>query len=766
MSTPSHEAMLPSPEAPSRGGGSRRLVLLGLVLVALLAALKLLPVNDWLLRFVAWIRDAGATGMAVFVVAYIVACILLLPGLILTLGAGFAYGVAVGVPLVWVSANLGAAVAFLLGRTLARERIAARVAGNARFAAIDRAVGREGLKIVLLTRLSPAFPFNLLNYAYGLTRVTFRDYLVGSLVGMIPGTAMYVYLGSLITSVSQLASGAPSGGMAKQALTFLGFAATLAVTIVVTRIARRALDEATVERADPRARPAPVAAVAPGPLVLPDDEDNRRLLGQVHPPGRQNPRPAGRYNLVAVGGGTAGLVSAAGAAGLGARVALIERHLLGGDCLNVGCVPSKALIGAARAAASARRAGELGVRVGAVEVDFPAVMTRMRRLRAGLAPNDGVERFTGLGVDVYIGNGTFTSPTTIEVDGRTLEFSRAVITTGARAAAPPIPGLEEAGYLTNETVFWLTELPRRLIVIGAGPIGCEMAQAFRSFGAEVTVVHDAPHALPRDDADAAAVVERRMARDGVRLVNGARILAVERRGGDVVVRYDVGGATSEIAGDRILVGVGRAPNLDGLGLEAAGVRQEPGGIVVDDHLRATNPRIYAAGDVASRFQFTHTADALARIVVQNALFGTFGRKKASALTVPWCTYTTPEVAHVGLSEHDATTRGIEVTTLTVPLREVDRAVLDGEDDGFLRVHLKKGSDRIVGATLVATHAGDMISELTLAMTAGIGLGAIAGTIHPYPTQAEVMKKAADAYNRTRLTPTVKALFRWWLGRSR
>ena len=352
------------------------------------------------------------------------------------------------------------------------------------------------------------------------------------------------------------------------------------------------------------------------------------------------------------------------------------------------------------------------------------------------------------------------------MDGRTLEFSRAVITTGARAAAPPIPGLEETGYLTNETVFWLTELPRRLIVIGAGPIGCEMAQAFRSFGAEVTVVHDAPHALPREDADAAAVVERHMARDGVRLVNGARVLGAERRGGDVVVRYEVGGTASEVVGDRILVGVGRAPNLDGLGLEAAGVRHEPGGIVVDDHLRTTNPRIYAAGDVASRFQFTHTADALARIVVQNALFGTFGRKKASALTVPWCTYTTPEVAHVGLSEHDAAARGIEVTTLTVPLREVDRAVLDGEDDGFLRVHLKKGSDRIVGATLVATHAGDMISELTLAMTAGIGLGAIAGTIHPYPTQAEVMKKAADAYNRTRLTPTVKALFRWWLGRSR
>ena len=766
MSAPSGPATLASPEAQPQGGGRGRLVLLAVVLLAVLAALKLLPVNDWLLGFVAWIRGAGVAGMAVFVAAYIIACILLLPGLILTLGAGFAYGVAVGVPLVWVSANLGAAVAFLLGRTLARDRIAARVAGNARFAAIDRAVGREGLKIVLLTRLSPAFPFNLLNYAYGLTQVTFRDYVIGSLVGMVPGTAMYVYLGSLITSVSQLASGAPSGGIAKQALTFLGFAATVAVTVVITRIARRALDEATVERAGDTTRPAQVVVPATEALVLPDDEYNRTLLSHVHPSGRQNPRPSGRYNLVAVGGGTAGLVSAAGAAGLGARVALIERHLLGGDCLNVGCVPSKALIAAARAAASARQAGELGVRVGSVAVDFPAVMARMRRLRAGLAPNDGVQRFTELGVDVYIGSGRFTSPSTIEVDGRTLEFSRAVITTGARAAAPPIPGLEETGYLTNETVFWLTELPRRLVVIGAGPIGCEMAQAFRSFGAEVTVVHDAPHALPREDADAAAVVERRMERNGVRLVNGARVVGAERRGTEVVVRYEVGGATSEAVGDRILVGVGRAPNLEGLGLEAAGVRHKAAGVVVDDHLRTTNPRIYAAGDVASRFQFTHTADALARIVVQNALFGTFGRKKASALHVPWCTYTTPEVAHVGLSEHDAAERGIAVTTLTVPLREVDRAVLDGEDEGFLRVHLRQGSDRLVGATLVASHAGDLISELTLAMTAGIGLGAIASTIHPYPTQAEVMKKAADAYNRTRLTPRVKALFRWWLGRSR
>ena len=759
-----------TPTRASRSGAGR-LVALALLAVGVVAALKLLPVNDWLLAFVGWIRGAGATGMAVFVIAYVVACILLLPGLILTLGAGFAYGVAVGIPLVWVSANLGAAVAFLLGRTLARDRIAARVAGNLKFAAIDRAVGQEGLKIVLLTRLSPAFPFNLLNYAYGLTRVTFRDYAIGSLVGMIPGTAMYVYLGSLITSLTELASGVPSGGAAKQVLTWVGFAATVAVTVVITRIARRALDEATggaVESAPTRSAPAPGGAALHGerPLVLPDDEHNRKLLAAVHPSGRPNPTPSGRYNLVVIGAGTAGLVSAAGAAGLGARVALVESHLMGGDCLNMGCVPSKALISASRAAASARHAGDLGVRIGSVDVDFAAVMERMRRLRARLAPLDGVERFTGLGVDVYLGAARFTSPTTVLVDGRTLEFSRAIVATGARAAAPPIPGLEEAGYLTNESVFWLTELPRRLIVVGAGPIGCELAQVFASFGSDVTVLHMDSHVLPRDDPDAAAIVERRLGADGVRLVHEATIDRIERRGADLVVACRAGGAMHEAVGDRILVAAGRAANVAGLGLEAAGVRYETGGVVVDDHLRTSNPRIYAAGDVASRFQFTHVADALARIAIQNALFGTFGRKKASALTIPWCTYTTPEVAHVGLSPRDAEARGIALSTITIPLRDVDRAVLDGDEEGFVRVHLARGGDKILGATLVAARAGDMISELTLAMTAGVGLGTIAATIHPYPTEAEAMKKAADAYNRTRLTPLVKKVFAWWLARSR
>jgi len=376
--------------------------------------------------------------------------------------------------------------------------------------------------------------------------------------------------------------------------------------------------------------------------LLPFDEHNRRLQSSTHPPDWTNSELRGRYNLVVIGAGTAGLVTAAGAAGLGAKVALIEKHLTGGDCLNVGCVPSKALIRCARAAAD------------------------------------------------------------------------------ARATAPPIKGLAEAGYLTHETVFSLTELPRRLAIIGAGPIGCEMAQAFARFGSQVTLIEADKQILIREDYDAARRIEAALVRDGVKIICGGK-------------------------------------NVEGLNLEAVGVQYDKRvGVTVDDRLRTTNRRIFAAGDICSKYKFTHGADAMARIVIQNALF--FGRAKASALTIPWCTYTDPEIAHVGMYEKDAQEAGIEAQRFTVELKDVDRAILDGEEDGFLKVHVRKGTDRILGATLVARHAGEMISEITLATVSGAGLGALAKTIDPYPTQADVFKRAGDAYSRTRLTPFVKKLF--------
>ncbi|MDA0577026.1 MAG: mercuric reductase [Verrucomicrobia bacterium] len=496
--------------------------------------------------------------------------------------------------------------------------------------------------------------------------------------------------------------------------------------------------------------------------ISPWDQHNQDLVNHVHPPDWINPKPAGRYNLVVIGGGTAGLVTAAGAAGLGAKVALVERHLLGGDCLNVGCVPSKALISAARVAATVRDSSAFGMQIPAgAQLDFAATMARMRKLRAGIAPHDSAARFRELGIDVFLGEGRFLDAHTIAVDDQRLRCSHAVIATGARASVPPIPGLDQINYLTNETLFSLTELPKRLAVIGAGPIGCEMAQAFARFGSDVLLVESVHGILPREDPDAAAHVLAALTHDGVTLLCcGQELKLSPAHGGRVRLTVDSHGKAYDEIVDQLLVSVGRAPNIEGLDLEKVGVAFTKKGVTVDDHLRTTNPAIYAAGDVCSPYQFTHAADFMARIVIQNALF--FGRARASALTIPWCTYTEPEIAHVGLYEKQAREQGIAVDTFTRPLDEVDRAVLEGRTDGMVRVHVRKGTDKIIGATIVAANAGDMISEITLAMTQGLGLKQLASTIHPYPTQAEAVRQVADMYNRTRLTPRVRAMFKRFL----
>ena len=498
--------------------------------------------------------------------------------------------------------------------------------------------------------------------------------------------------------------------------------------------------------------------------LLPKDEHNRTLEANVHPPDWSNPTPSGRYNLVVIGAGTAGLVTAAGAAGLGAKIALIERSLMGGDCLNVGCVPSKGVISAARVAATVKNASEFGVEVpDGVNVDFAAVMERMRKLRARISPNDSAARFRDLGIDVYFGQGRFIDSNSIDVDGTTLNFKRAVIATGARAAAPPIAGLEGVEYLTNESVFSLTELPRRFGIIGAGPIGCELAQSFAQLGSEVFLVESEHGILPREDREAAEIVQKAMVRDGVKLLCCGRNLVIKNEGGiRLTVQSHDQGYDEQI--DALLVAVGRAPNVENLNLEGVGVDFDKKGVKVNDRMQTTNPRIYAAGDICSPYQFTHAADFMARIVIQNALFK--GRKKSSALKIPWSTYTSPEIAHVGLYEPEAKEQGIEIDTYVQHFSDVDRAILEGEDDGFAKVHVKKGTDQIVGATIVARSAGDLISEITLAMTHGLGLSKIGSTIHPYPTQAEAIRRLGDQYSRTRLTPFIKSLFNKWLAWTR
>lgn len=517
------------------------------------------------------------------------------------------------------------------------------------------------------------------------------------------------------------------------------------------------------ETARPAPRPdGPRRSLANG-LMAPDDEHNARLVANVHPTDWVNPPPAKSYNLVVVGAGTAGLVTAAGAAGLGAKVALVEKHLMGGDCLNVGCVPSKALLRAARAAADVRDAGQFGVeRPDEVRVNFGRVMERMRRLRAAIAPHDSAARFRDLGVDVFLGQGVFTGPRTLQVAEKTLRFRKAVVATGSRPAAPAVPGIDRVDYLTNETVFSLTERPRTLAVIGAGPIGCELAQAFARFGSQVWLIEATHGILPREDEDAADRVKQSILADGVTLLCCGKKMQFARTDAGIRLTLNSHDRDYDLTVDRLLVAVGRTPNVEHIGLEQAGVEYDlRTGVKVNDKLQTTSRHIFAAGDVCSPFRFTHAADFMARIVIQNALLP-LARAKASALTIPWCTYTSPELAHVGLSERDAAERNVPIDTFTRELSEVDRAILDGETAGFVKVHLARGTDRILGATIVADHAGDLISEITLAMQHGIGLKKVARTIHPYPTQAEAIRHLGDQYNRTRLTPFVRRLLSRWL----
>lgn len=499
--------------------------------------------------------------------------------------------------------------------------------------------------------------------------------------------------------------------------------------------------------------------------LAPMDKYNQQLLDNVHPAAWHNPQPAPLYDLVVVGAGTAGLICAIAAVTLGAKVALIEQHLMGGDCLNVGCVPSKSLIRSARLAAEMKNAAALGLTPTTVSADdFPQVMERVRRIRANISKNDSATRYQQLGVDVFLGEGVFTSGGTLTVAGASLRFKKAVIATGARAVMPQIPGLNEVGFVTNETVFNLTQLPARLVVIGGGPIGCELAQAFNRLGSQVTIIQNSRF-LPNEDPEASALLAEVFQREGIEVLLDAHPLAVGLDAqGNKELFIEQQGKRFSVSGAEILIGAGRAPNVAGLGLECANVEfAERSGIVVDDFLRTSNNKIFAAGDCCMAWKFTHAADAAAQIVIQNALF--MGRKRLSALNMPWCTYTTPEIAHVGLYQHEAESRNVAVESFKFAMPGNDRAQTDGEERGFVKVLVKKGGwgrGKILGATIVATHAGEMISEVTTAMQAGLSLGKLGAIIHPYPTQAEAIKRVAGEYNKQRLTPWIAKLLRWWL----
>ena len=497
--------------------------------------------------------------------------------------------------------------------------------------------------------------------------------------------------------------------------------------------------------------------------IIPMDRYNEELLANVHPANWANPKPADCYDLVVIGAGTAGLVTAKGAAGLdiGLKVALIEKNLMGGDCLNVGCVPSKCLIRSSRVVADMKDAAPYGVQPPEnIEVDFAAVMARMRKVRTRISPVDSAVAAKKAGVDVFFGEASFASENTIAVGGQTLKFKKAVIASGARAVKPKIAGIEEVGYLTNENVFSLTELPTRLAVIGGGPIGCELAQAFHRLGSEVILFHKHSYILNKEDSEAAEIVQQSLINEGIRLVLNCQLKGVKDSPEGKVISYVGNGGEGSVTVDRILAGAGRQPNVESLNLEAAGVDYDPRrGVKVNDNLQTSNPQIYAAGDICMNWKFTHAADAAARIVIKNTLFSPFGlgKSKLSDLVMPWVTFTDPEIAHVGMYEEEAQAKGIDCHTIKISFDDVDRALADGETEGFLKILHKRGSDKILGATIVARHGGEMISEITAAMIGEMGLSKLSTVIHPYPTQASAIKQAADAYRRTLLTEKTKKL---------
>ncbi len=481
-------------------------------------------------------------------------------------------------------------------------------------------------------------------------------------------------------------------------------------------------------------------------------------------------RGEGLYNAVVIGAGTAGLVTAAGTAALGGRVALVERHKMGGDCLNFGCIPSKALIRSSRVAALMRHADRYGLDPHDPPVEYARVVRRLKAARARIEPHDSVERFESLGVEVFLGQARFESPHAVRVGDRVLRTRRTVIATGGRAAVPDIPGLQESGYFTNETFFENEEFPRRLAVLGAGPIGCELSQALARLGSRVTLIDRGDQVLHREDGDVAALLQDALAADGVTLWLRTRLLRVEKgeRGARrLVVARD--GREEAFEADAIMVAAGRRPNVEELGLEEIGIRFDERGVWVDRTLRTSHPDIYAAGDVARSHQFTHFADFQARILVRNLLLPSplgFLRARADAFVLPWATFTEPEVARVGLNEKEAGAAGIACDVHRHEFSELDRAIVDGTDKGFVKVLTARSTDRILGATVVGAGGGEIIHEFVLAIRNRIGLGSLSSTIHVYPTYAQGVQRVADAYMRTRLTGRAKRVLSWLYARQR
>lgn len=686
---------------------SRALVLL--VVAALIAAFLILDLQHYLSldhlkqqqeAFEAFRARHPAASVALFAGLYILITALSLPGAaVMTLAGAALLGFWTALVVVSFASTIGATLAFIVARFLLHDAVQSRLGDKLK--AINEGIRHDGAFYLFGLRLVPVFPFFVINLVMGLTPIRTRTFYWVSQLGMLPGTVVYVNAGTALGKVES-AGDILSPGLLLS-FTLLGLFPLLAKWLLGAFKRRRA------------------------------------LAGW--------PRPSRfDYNLLVIGGGSAGLVSAYIAAAVKARVALVERHRMGGDCLNTGCVPSKALIRSARALDEIRRAPEFGLRETRAEFDFAEVMERVQAKIRQVAPHDSVERYTALGVECIRGDARLTGPWSVEVDGRTLTARRIIIATGARPAVPDLPGLGDTDFLTSDSVWELRERPRRLAILGGGPIGCELAQAFARLGCQVTLVQRGPRLLPREDADAAAAVAGRFERDGIAVLTGHAARRVDAARKVLVCRR--GEAEVEVPFDRLLLALGRTPNTAGLGLETLGVELAPDGALRPDaFMQSSLPTLYCAGDVAGRWQFTHTAAHQAWYAAVNALFGGLRRFRLDDRVIPWATYTDPEVGRVGLNEQEARERGIPVEVTTFPLDDLDRAIVDSEEQGFVKVLTRPGSDRILGATIVGRHAGDLIAEFVLAMKHNLGLDKILGTIHVYPTLMEANKHAAGAWRR-------------------
>jgi pyruvate/2-oxoglutarate dehydrogenase complex dihydrolipoamide dehydrogenase (E3) component/uncharacterized membrane protein YdjX (TVP38/TMEM64 family) len=698
--------------------GKSRLVLL-IVVAAAIAAFFYFDLGRYLsleylkgqqAAFAAYYAQHRWQTIAVYFAAYVAVAALSLPGAtILTLAGGALFGTVTGTIIVSFASSIGATVAMLVARFVLRDMVQAKFSDKLK--PINEGIDRDGAFYLFALRLVPLFPFFVINLAMGLTRIRAWTFYWVSQLGMFAGTIVYVNVGTQLAQIDSL-----KGILSPTLLVsfvLLGLFPLLAKKVVETIKARKIY--------------------------------------------ARWPRPAKYdYNLVVIGAGSAGLVSAYIAAAVKAKVALVEKHRMGGDCLNTGCVPSKALIRSAKLLSHIARSKEFGVREASARFDFAEVMDRVARVVATVEPHDSVERYSALGVECVNGSARITSPWTVEVTGpagkRTLSTRSIVIAAGARPFVPPIPGLEDVGYLTSDTVWNLRELPKRLVVLGGGPIGSELTQAFARLGAQVTQVEMLPRILIREDPEVAALVQKRFEAEGIRVLVNHKAKQFLAEGGEKILIAEQNGVDVRIPFDQVLVAVGRVANTAGYGLEELGIGVTRAKTVeTDEYLQTLYPNIYACGDVAGPYQFTHTASHQAWYAAVNALFGRFKRFKADYRVIPWATFTEPEVARVGINEQEAKERNIPVTVTVYGVDDLDRAIADEEAHGLVKVLTKPGTDRILGVTIAGEHAGDLLAEYVLAMKHGLGLNQILGTIHTYPTLAEANKYAAGNWKRATVT---------------